>query len=170
MVFIWEIIIILGILLLIKNLRINKKQPQNTYYTTEPEPEIPATEEPDYSQCYQSRLLLTKNEWYAYKKLKIIAEEKDLYVCPKVRLLDIIEPRKGQAHYKTLLYKIQSKHVDFVITDPNLRIKAILELDDTSHEIQARQDRDTFVNQILTSVGYKVIHTKAITDDTLNDI
>ena len=105
-----------------------------------------------------------------YKKLKQFAEAKGLQVCPKVRLLDIIEPRRGEAHYKSLFYKIQAKHVDFLITDQDLRIKAIVELDDNSHNTKERQERDEFVDTILTGVGYKVIHAKAITEDTLKDI
>jgi len=90
-------------------------------------------------------------------------------ICPKVRLLDIIEPRKGD-NYRSLMGKIQSKHVDFVICDQDLHIKAILELDDGSHDRKDRQDRDQFVDQILTSVGYKVIHTRSGTEQTLADL
>lgn len=132
----------------------NQKQKENT----------------DYSQSYQAKYLLTRNEWHEYKKLKQFAEAKDLQVCPKVRLLDIIEPRRGEANYRSLLMKVQSKHVDFLITDQDLRIKAVVELDDGSHDSKDRKERDEFVDTILTSVGYKVIHTKGITEETLKDI
>ena len=124
----------------------------------------------NYSQAYQAKYLLTRNEWHEYKKLKQFAEAKGLQVCPKVRLLDIIEPRRGEGNYRSLLMKVQSKHVDFLITDQDLRIKAVIELDDNSHNTKDRQERDEFVDTILTGVGYKVIHTKAITEDTLKDI
>lgn len=124
----------------------------------------------NYSQSYQAKYLLTRNEWHEYKKLKQFAEAKGLQVCPKVRLLDIIEPRRGEGNYKSLLFKIQAKHIDFLITDQDLRIKAIIELDDGSHDSKDRKERDEFVDTILTGVGYKVIHTKAITEDTLKDI
>lgn len=126
--------------------------------------------EKDYSHSYQRKYLLTKNEYHEYLKLRQYATERRLLVCPKVRLLDIIEPRKGEKNYKTLFYKIQAKHVDFVICDQNLRIKAILELDDNSHNQKNRKDRDTFVDQILTSVGYKVIRVRSITETTLDDL
>lgn len=121
----------------------------------------------DYSQSYQKKHLLTKNEYREYMKLRQYATNRGLLICPKVRLLDIIEPRKGEKNYKSLFYKVQAKHVDFVICDQNLRIKAILELDDNSHNQKDRQERDAFVDQILTSVGYKVIHVHAITENTL---
>ena len=122
----------------------------------------------DYSKSYQARQLLTKNEWHEHKKLSEYAAEKGLRICPKVRLLDIIEPKKGEKDYLALRGKIQSKHVDFVICDQNMHIKAILELDDNSHDRKDRQERDAFVDQILTSVGYIVIHTRGITETTLD--
>lgn len=128
------------------------------------------SQQKDYSQSYQAKYLLTKNEWHEHKKLQKLAAEKGLVVCPKVRLLDIIEPRKGEKDYKTLFYKVQAKHVDFLICDQSMHIKAVLELDDSSHNQKDRQDRDTFVDQILTSVGYKVIRTHSITETTLDSL
>lgn len=153
-----------------------KKQRENTPQVSEPN-KLPDQETatapervtPDYNQSYQSKYLLTKNEWYEYRKLRDIAETKGLQVCPKVRLLDLIEPRRGDG-YMSLLGKIQSKHVDFVITDKDLHIKAIVELDDNSHNRPDRQERDNFVNEVLTSVGYKVIRTRSITEETLKDL
>ena len=164
-----------------------KKKPKNTDETVvtqtaretvsiptesvqEPEPESVAEPEADYSQSYQAKYLLTRNEWYEYKKLKKYAAAKDLQVCPKVRLLDFVEPRKGAEHYKSLFYKIQAKHVDFLICDQDLHIKAVVELDDNSHNKADRQERDRFVDQVLTSCGYKVIRTRAVTEETLNGI
>lgn len=131
--------------------------------------ETPERATPDYSKSYQQKYLLTKNEWYEYRKLRDIAEAKGLQVCPKVRLLDLVEPRRGEG-YMSLLGKIQSKHVDFVIADKDMHIKAIVELDDNSHNRPDRQERDNFVDDVLTGVGYKVIRTRSITEDTLKGI
>lgn len=143
------------------NLIKNKKS--SSQAATDPEPSI------DYQNSYQAKLILTKNEWYEYRKLRDLAAPHGLYICPKVRLLDIVEPRRGE-DYMSLLGKIQSKHVDFVITDKDLRIKAILELDDGSHDREDRKERDHFVDEILTGVGYTVIRTRSITDNTLDPI
>ena len=124
---------------------------------------------PDYSKSYQAKYLLTMNEYQEYKKLAEYADAKGLRICPKVRLLDLVEPRRGEG-YMSLLGKVQAKHVDFVITDKNLHVQAILELDDNSHDRPERQERDHFVDEILTSVGYKVIRTRSITEDTLKDV
>lgn len=133
------------------------------------EPEAAESKTQNYSESYQKKYLLTRNEWHEYKKLRNYAEAAGLQICPKVRLLDIIEPRKGE-NYRSLLAKIQSKHVDFLICDQDLRIKGILELDDGSHDQKDRIQRDAFVDEILTSVGYKVIHTRSITETTLEPL
>ena len=160
----WIWVIILGAAILALELYKVFKNQQGS--DTEKEPDT----KKDYSQSYQRKYLLTKNEYREYMTLRKIAAEKDLIICPKVRLLDIIEPRKGEKDYKSLFFKVQAKHVDFVICDKDLRIKAVLELDDNSHDQKDRQDRDAFVDQILTSVGYKVIHTRSVTESTLDSL
>lgn len=67
-------------------------EPISMHEIPEPQPEESGM---DYSQSYQAKYLLTKNEWHEYKKLKQYAQGMGLQVCPKVRLLDMIEPRSG---------------------------------------------------------------------------
>lgn len=141
----------------------NRGEQQTTTATTA-EPEIKI----DFAHAYQAQPLFTRNEWQNYKTLKEVAEVKGYVICPKVRLLDIVRPRNGEQKYKTLLYKIQSKHVDFVICDQNMTIKAIIELDDSTHDTQKGKERDGFVDTVLRSVGYKVIHTRYINHDILD--
>lgn len=122
----------------------------------------------EFQGKYCKKYLLTKNEYHEFQKLKKIASVKGYIICPKVRLLDLIEPKRGDPKYKTLFYKIQAKHVDFVICDQNLYVKAILELDDNSHNQADRKERDEFVDLILKDVGYTIIRTRSITDTTLD--
>ena len=148
-----------------------KKNPAQSNASTEvpqAEPETIAVEPVDYAKSYQKKYLLTKNEYYECKKLMQYASDAGLIVCPKVRLLDIIEPRKGEGNYMSLLRKVQSKHVDFLICDKGLHVLGAVELDDNSHDQKNRQDRDVFVDQILQSVGYTVVHTRGITENTLD--
>ena len=124
----------------------------------------------EYRGHYQARGLLTSNEWSAWKELTRQAAIHDLIVCPKVRLFDIVEPRSGDPHYMAYRGKIQSKHVDFVLCDKHMKIKGIIELDDSSHDRYDRQERDKFVDEILRDVGYTVIHTRYITENTVDPI
>lgn len=48
--------------------------------------------------------------------------------------------------------------------------KYIIELDDTSHDRKDRKERDNFVDEVVESVGYKIIHVRAITDDIINQL
>ena len=115
--------------------------------------------------AYQKRWMFTYNEKDAYYKLKKIADELNMIVFSKVRLLDLLEPVKGNPKYKTYFYKIQAKHVDFVLCDQKLVAKYIIELDDNSHDAEKRKERDNFVDEVVTSVGYKIIHVRGITDN-----
>ena len=141
--------------------------PKIIYTYTKPELKTEDTEktdseELDFSSAYQRKPLFTKNEWQNYKKLRDIAEVRGFVICPKVRLFDLVEPRHDKKRKLTYRYKIQAKHVDFVICDKDMNIKAILELDDSSHYDPDKIKRDNFVNTILLNTGYTVIHTKYI--------
>lgn len=145
--------------------------------TKEPNPTLNEKQKPKRGKesipitgAYQKRWLFSYNEKDAYNKLKPIADELSLTIFAKVRLLDLLEPTKGNPKYKTYFYKVQAKHVDFVLCDEKLVTRYIIELDDSSHDTEDRKKRDSFVDEALTSVGYKIIHVRAITDDIKNQL
>lgn len=121
-----------------------------------------------FSEAYYAKELLTANELRAYAKLKQQADERSLVICPKVRLADIVHPREGDPNYFSHFGRIKSKHVDFVICNQLMIVLGIVELDDNSHNRRDRQQRDQLVDAILTSVGYKIIHTREITPNLLD--
>lgn len=136
------------------------------------------TYEPQYNQQIQVRLpyhrknILTKNEYYFYKRLKPIVEKYDLHILTKIRLADLIEVNKGMSpsEWGTYFGKIKAKHVDFAIAD-NMNIVLIIELDDSTHQQQDRIIRDMFVDDALKICGYYIIHTYGSTeaiDNALN--
>lgn len=90
------------------------------------------------------------------------AKQPEKNLKKKLYKFDLVEPIRNHPKYKTNLYKIQAKHVDFVICDKKLVARYIIELDDNSHNSEERIERDIFVNTILKSTGYKVLHTRAI--------
>lgn len=81
----------------------------------------------------------------------------------------MLEPVSGK-NYRSYFYKVQAKHVDFVLLDEKLVARCIVELDDGSHDAKERKERDAFVDQAVTSVGYEIIHTRAITEETILQI
>lgn len=113
--------------------------------------------------------LLTKFEYQQYFKMREFLDKKGYLICPKVRMLDLVQPNNGTG-YMTRLHKIQAKHVDFVITDNKLHIKAIFELDDSSHDGPERQEVDKFKDEVLTKCGYKVIRSRYVTEETFKEL
>ena len=121
----------------------------------------------NYREAYQARPLLTKREHQEYLKLKQYADARGWLICPKVRLWDLIEPKKSSGDRKTLENKIRSKHVDFVLVDPDLKLIGVLELDDSTHDREDRKSRDSFVRDALEGAGITMIQTRSITPETL---
>ena len=111
---------------------------------------------------YVPKWMFTYNEKYAYREIKAAADELGLMVFAKVRLFDLVEPRRGAYKYKTLQYKIQAKHVDFVICNQKLVAKTIIELDDGSHDTKSRRERDYFVDEVLRNTGYNVLRYRQV--------
>ena len=114
-----------------------------------------------YDKAYQKKWLLTMNEKAFYRQLCSFAVKKNMTVFTKIRLLDLLEPVKNQPKYKTYFYKVQAKHVDFVLCDTKLVARYIIELDDNSHNAPDRAERDQFVDSVLQAVGYKVLRLNA---------
>lgn len=118
-------------------------------------------------RAYTPKWLFSYNEKDAYYKINKIAQKNNLKVFAKVRLLDLVTPVKNHQKFKTNLWKVQAKHVDFVLTTESLVAKYIIELDDTSHDSQDRKERDKFVDLVLTTCGYKVLHTRGIKEEEI---
>lgn len=136
-----------------------KQEKTTTKPAAEPIKEIP----------YEPIPLLTWNERQNYFTLRDAAERKKLWICPKIRLADLIKPHNGK-EYMSNFGKIKAKHVDFVICDRDMNVKLIIELDDNSHYQKKRIDRDKFVDEVLIATGYKIIHTRSITPEILDNI
>ena len=162
------LVIILAIFLATKSKKSSKKNQTQNKYTQQSETN--KIEKNEIRKAYQKKWLLTYNEKDAYKKLKSSAEKYGYTVFTKVRLFDLVEPIKQNPKYKTYLYKIQAKHVDFVLCDRKLVARYIIELDDNSHTQEERKERDEFVDIVLTSTGYKVLHMNSINTEEIEEL
>ncbi len=135
----------------------NYQQPQpRTNY------QQPRTQQPNYKQFfpYQKKYLLTKNEYNFYTRLRPIANRYNLQILTKIRLADLVETKKNLSYADSNAYfnKIRSKHIDFALVD-NMKVVLLVELDDSSHKYQSRIERDIFVDDVLRTCGYCIIHT-----------
>lgn len=141
--------IILGVLVILIIYLVYDKisnQKKSTKEKEQPKPK----ERQSLDGKYKSKFLLTKTEYSFYNVLKQKCDEKNLLICPKVRLEDFIQTT-AQEKMKYRGY-IKSRHIDFLICDSKLHIIAALELDDKSHNEKKAQETDDFKNEL-----YKVI-------------
>jgi hypothetical protein len=105
--------------------------------------------------------LLTAAERSFYEVLRDIAGDQ-LHVFPKVRLLDLLYPPKGTENRQGHMNRVMAKHVDFVLCDlQNIKPLLVIELDDSSHEREDRQERDAFVDQALEAASLPILHVTA---------
>ena len=108
---------------------------------------------------YQRKIsLLTRAERSFYDALRD-AVDGQLVIMTKVRLADIVDVRRGMSgrQWQSAFNRIQSKHIDFVLCDPQqLDVKAVVELDDRSHEKPKQQARDLFVDQVMNFTGIPI--------------
>jgi hypothetical protein len=104
--------------------------------------------------------LLSKGE-KAFFDVLVQSIPSDVYVCPKVRVADLIEVDlpKSDKHFWASFNKIAKKHVDFVLCSrTDFSPKLIIELDGGSHNSQIRSQRDIFVDEAFTQANIPVLH------------
>jgi len=82
----------------------------------------------------------------------------------KVRLADMVNVKKSfdgrtrQAHFN----RISRKHADFVLCDvAEMTPRAVIELDDASHQTRRSSERDEQKNNIIESAGIRVLRIRA---------
>ena len=103
--------------------------------------------------------LLTDSELNFYHVLKEIVHPNET-VFAKVRQADLIEVigEKHQPHFWPWFNKISQRHVDFVICDKNTTApKTIIELNDRSHDLPNRRNRDAEVREAFKYTGIRLL-------------
>lgn len=79
-------------------------------------------------------------------------------ICPKVSLADLFfvsRPNENKGAYN----RINRKHVDFVICDPQTMTPLFaIELDDSSHDRADRVERDAFVDSAFEAAQFPLLH------------
>ena len=107
--------------------------------------------------------LLSKGEKVFFDVLVQVISP-DLYICPKVRVADLIEVGlpKTDKHFWVSFNKISRKHVDFVLCNrQDFTPRLVIELDGGSHNTQTRFERDIFVNKAFAQTRIPILHVSA---------
>lgn len=88
----------------------------------------------------------------------------DYHVFAKVRLADIIDLQRGLSGKRryAAFNRISAKHADFVACDPQtFRVVGVIELDDSSHRVARRQQRDRFMDSALAAASIPILRVPA---------
>jgi predicted RNA-binding Zn-ribbon protein involved in translation (DUF1610 family) len=118
---------------------------------------------PDSFPYEKQKRLLTPAERSFFGVLEqVVGESHRIFV--KVRLGDLFKVKAGLSNSgrATAFNKISAKHVDFVIcSNESVDVLAAIELDDKSHNLKKRQERDQFVDKVFESAGVPLGHIAA---------
>ncbi|MDF4706852.1 DUF2726 domain-containing protein [Vibrio parahaemolyticus] len=91
----------------------------------------------------KSTYLTTKAERKFYKVLQELLPE-EYVIHSQVSLMALVQPTNFKDNSRTW-----AKRMDYVITDRDTKVLAVIELDDSSHRQKKRQERDIYVNNAL---------------------
>lgn len=108
----------------------------------------------------KAKPLLSHSELNLYHVIRSIIPDGKAIFC-KCRLEDFItvEKCRGKASYRN---KIKSRHVDFVIFDPdNGKIDYAIELDDRSHNSEKARETDRLKDELFEKIGIPLIRITA---------
>ncbi|MCI8554062.1 MAG: DUF2726 domain-containing protein [Clostridiales bacterium] len=114
---------------------------------------------------YEPRALLTEREAQFYQALRPVAARYTLHLLSKVRVADFIGVCAGleKADYRRFFSKIQAKHVDFILSDPDtLEPVLLIEVDDSTHDTVSRQERDDFLDSVYCQAEIPILHIREL--------
>lgn len=92
------------------------------------------------------------------------AVSNDYRIFGKVRVADVISPKKGMSrkNWQTAFNKISAKHFDYALCCKNtLKVIAVIELDDISHNRKSSIARDKFLESACESANLKLVRFPA---------
>ena len=104
---------------------------------------------------YKPRLLMTNNELEFFHRIRRAAL--DGYVFPQVAMSGLIEPvSAGNEPYQTSFRRISQKRVDYVVFDVTMKLLAVIELDDRTHDSNKDAVRDAqFMSAGIPTLRYE---------------
>ncbi|NTW29118.1 MAG: DUF2726 domain-containing protein [Coriobacteriia bacterium] len=112
---------------------------------------------------------LSKAELSFYRVLHNAVDGRAV-ICPKVNLCDVffvVRPNENMAARG----RISQKHVDFLLCESDtLRPVLGLELDDSSHARQDRQQRDELVDSVFQAAGLPLLHIQVRSSYSVGEI
>ncbi|OQY55820.1 MAG: topoisomerase [Candidatus Parabeggiatoa sp. nov. 2] len=105
---------------------------------------------------YQKQGLLFSPAERSFLSVLSQVVREDIQVFGKVRVADVITPRKNMSRreWQKAFNKISAKHFDFLLCEKtDVSIICAIELDDKSHQSNRRKSRETFLENACRSAG-----------------
>lgn len=109
-----------------------------------------------FEDKYKKRIsVMTPTEQKFFRRLQQEYGEK-YYIFPQINLDKLLEPEGNQNNYRAR-NRIAQKSVDFVLADKEtLSTQLVIELDDWTHKLDKRKERDEFVEKLLLQSNTKM--------------
>src|SRR5664280_782820 len=107
------------------------------------------------------RYLMSRAERSFFGVLEQVIDSSKYYIFPQVSLSNLVTVKNGTGSYLAFHNKVDRKSVDFVLFDRNAISPVLaIELDDSSHDREDRQERDAFVDRVLAKAGLPLLHVR----------
>lgn len=107
------------------------------------------------SENYKEKQLMSGNELEFFHRIRRAAL--DGHVFPQVAMSALIEPAtsRGKA-YQAAFRRISQKRVDYVVFDADMKLLAVIELDDKTHDSRKDAIRDAYLDTAgITTIRYQ---------------
>ena len=117
-------------------------------------------EEPAQGAYVSRGTLMTPAEQEFYRVLRSSLSVEHYQIFSKVRMADIVDVQKGMEKKSrtSVLNRITSKHVDFLLCNPSdSTIYAMVDLDDSSHSRQSQKRNDAFKNETFAACSIPLL-------------
>jgi len=101
------------------------------------------------------------------------AVEKNITIFGKVRVPDVVKPRKGlsRGDWQKAFNKISSKHFDFILCSTDrLSVICAIELNDRSHQSKKRKQRDDFLRGVCEVAEIPLIQIPSNSSYVIDDV
>ncbi|EGQ7947957.1 DUF2726 domain-containing protein [Vibrio parahaemolyticus] len=108
-----------------------------------PQTKVIESNKPSAVPHRKNTYLATKTERKFYKVLQELLPD-EYVIHSQVSLMALVQPTNFKDNSRTW-----AKRMDYVITDRDTKVLAVIELDDSSHRQKKRQERDIYVNNAL---------------------
>lgn len=106
---------------------------------------------------YKGEALLTENEKEFYQRLKRALPDHEIF--PQVAMGAVLAPSvdRSSRRYHQIRGTFSQKIIDFVICDASLKVVAVVELDDRTHNAARDEKRDAMLN----CANYRVLRWRS---------